>query len=104
MAPSQAPHFKAAIEQYRTVQSEAQPGKSALKDVQTDNEFEKRLLGEVIPAKDVGVSFEDIGALDEVKRTLREVRWRRFTHMRHALLHRSSCFLSSVLSSLSRAI
>eukprot|EP00191_Tetraselmis_sp_GSL018_P005038 CAMPEP_0177609912 /NCGR_PEP_ID=MMETSP0419_2-20121207/19416_1 /TAXON_ID=582737 /ORGANISM="Tetraselmis sp., Strain GSL018" /LENGTH=1403 /DNA_ID=CAMNT_0019105017 /DNA_START=319 /DNA_END=4527 /DNA_ORIENTATION=+ len=46
---------------------------SSLKDVQTDNEFEKRLLSEVIPAAEVGVRFEDIGALDSVKATLQEV-------------------------------
>lgn len=55
------------------MQAEAQPSKNMLKDVQTDNEFEKRLLSEVIPADEVGVGFNDIGALDDVKRTLREV-------------------------------
>mmetsp|Transcript_30572 Transcript_30572/g.86453 ORF Transcript_30572/g.86453 Transcript_30572/m.86453 type:complete len:921 (+) Transcript_30572:1966-4728(+) len=46
---------------------------NSVQDVQTDNEFEKRLLGEVVPANEVGVSFDDIGALDAVKTTLREV-------------------------------
>lgn len=47
----------------------------ALKDVVTDNEFEKKLLGEgvVVPAAEVGVKFSDIGALDAVKETLQEV-------------------------------
>ena len=37
------------------------------------NEFEKRLLGDVILAEDIGVSFQDIGSLDAFKKTLREV-------------------------------
>lgn len=97
--PSQAASFNVAVEQFRTVQAEGQPGKSSLKDVQTDNEFEKRLLGEVIPAKDVGVSFDDIGALDGVKRTLREVWWRRLSNGARPCQcssctapHRLSCF------------
>lgn len=39
----------------------------------TDNEFEKKLLGEVIPPSDIGVSFDDIGALENVKETLKEL-------------------------------
>lgn len=42
-------------------------------DVVTENEFEKRLLGEVIPPGDIGVSFDDIGALESVKDTLKEL-------------------------------
>ncbi|MCI17267.1 P-loop containing nucleoside triphosphate hydrolases superfamily protein, partial [Trifolium medium] len=32
-----------------------------------DNEFEKRIRPEVIPANEIGVTFADIGALDEIK-------------------------------------
>lgn len=39
----------------------------------TENEFEKRLLGEVIPPNDIGVTFDDIGALENVKDTLKEL-------------------------------
>lgn len=39
----------------------------------TDNEFEKKLLAEVIPPSDIGVSFDDIGALENVKETLKEL-------------------------------
>lgn len=56
--------------------AESKPWTSqALKDVVTDNEFEKKLLGEgvVVPAAEVGVKFSDIGALDAVKETLQEV-------------------------------
>lgn len=48
--------------------------KKATLDVQTDNDFEKKLLAEVIPPGEVGIGFGDIGALDNVKSTLREVR------------------------------
>uniref|UniRef100_A0A0E0EG19 AAA+ ATPase domain-containing protein n=1 Tax=Oryza meridionalis TaxID=40149 RepID=A0A0E0EG19_9ORYZ len=47
--------------------------KKSLKDVTTENEFEKRLLGDVIPPDEIGVTFEDIGALENVKETLKEL-------------------------------
>jgi SpoVK/Ycf46/Vps4 family AAA+-type ATPase len=43
------------------------------KDVATENEFEKRLLTDVIPPDEIGVTFEDIGALENVKETLKEL-------------------------------
>ncbi|KAL8102447.1 hypothetical protein AgCh_027076 [Apium graveolens] len=42
-------------------------------DVVTENEFEKKLLEKVIPPNDIGVTFEDIGALENVKDTLKEL-------------------------------
>lgn len=39
----------------------------------TENEFEKRLLTDVIPPNDIGVTFDDIGALENVKDTLKEL-------------------------------
>lgn len=39
----------------------------------TENDFEKRLLADVIPPTDIGVTFEDIGALENVKDTLKEL-------------------------------
>lgn len=42
-------------------------------DVICDNEFEKMLLPEVIPPDELGVTFDHIGALDNVKETLREL-------------------------------
>jgi len=42
-------------------------------DVVTENEFEKRLLADVIPPSDIGVTFDDIGALENVKDTLKEL-------------------------------
>jgi len=44
-----------------------------MQDVVTENEFEKKLLGDVIPPTDIGVSFNDIGALENVKDTLKEL-------------------------------
>ncbi|XP_076895601.1 uncharacterized protein LOC143548273 [Bidens hawaiensis] len=38
-----------------------------------DNEFEKRIRPEVIPANEVGVTFADIGALNEIKESLQEL-------------------------------
>ncbi|KAL0342326.1 UNVERIFIED_CONTAM: Spastin, partial [Sesamum calycinum] len=47
--------------------------KKSLKDVVTENEFEKRLLADVIPPSDIGLTFDDIGALENVKDTLKEL-------------------------------
>ncbi|KAJ3701796.1 hypothetical protein LUZ61_005501 [Rhynchospora tenuis] len=38
-----------------------------------DNEFEKRIRPEVIPANEIGVTFDDIGALDDIKDSLQEL-------------------------------
>ncbi|KAJ9549926.1 hypothetical protein OSB04_022469 [Centaurea solstitialis] len=42
-------------------------------DVPPDNEFEKRIRPEVIPASEIGVTFSDIGALDDIKDSLQEL-------------------------------
>ncbi|KNA08786.1 hypothetical protein SOVF_159610 isoform B [Spinacia oleracea] len=55
------------------VQNETKSTKKSLKDVVTENEFEKKLLGDVIPATEIGVTFDDIGALENVKDTLKEL-------------------------------
>ncbi|OEL26134.1 ATPase family AAA domain-containing protein 1-A [Dichanthelium oligosanthes] len=47
--------------------------KNALKDVITENAFEEKILSNVISPNDSGVTFEDIGALDNVKKTLKEL-------------------------------
>ncbi|XP_076953730.1 uncharacterized protein LOC143627890 isoform X2 [Bidens hawaiensis] len=44
-----------------------------LKQEVPDNEFEKRIRPEVIPASEIGVTFSDIGALDEIKESLQEL-------------------------------
>ncbi|GMH25989.1 hypothetical protein Nepgr_027832 [Nepenthes gracilis] len=55
------------------IQSETKSLRKSLKDVVTENEFEKKLLVDVIPPNDIGVTFDDIGALDNVKDTLKEL-------------------------------
>eukprot|EP00854_Cymbomonas_tetramitiformis_P028433 gene28433-35242_t len=52
--------------------AEASSLRHSLRDIVPENEFEKRLLAEVIPPQELGVSFEDIGALTHVKEALRE--------------------------------
>ncbi|XP_026664860.2 uncharacterized protein LOC103718546 isoform X2 [Phoenix dactylifera] len=42
-------------------------------EVSPDNEFEKRIRPEVIPANEIGVTFDDIGALDDIKESLQEL-------------------------------
>ncbi|VVB15755.1 unnamed protein product [Arabis nemorensis] len=42
-------------------------------EVPPDNEFEKRIRPEVIPANEIGVTFADIGSLDETKESLQEL-------------------------------
>ncbi|CAD6252756.1 unnamed protein product [Miscanthus lutarioriparius] len=56
-----------------SMQSDNKSSKKSLKDVVTENEFEKRLLADVIPPNDIGVTFDDIGALENVKDTLKEL-------------------------------
>ncbi|MBA0821210.1 hypothetical protein Goarm_018081 [Gossypium armourianum] len=61
------------IEILQAIQNESKSLKKSLKDVVTENEFEKRLLADVIPPSDIGVTFDDIGALENVKDTLKEL-------------------------------
>ncbi|KAM7258035.1 hypothetical protein ACFE04_013776 [Oxalis oulophora] len=42
-------------------------------EIPPDNEFEKRIRPEVIPASDINVTFADIGSLDEIKESLQEL-------------------------------
>ncbi|XP_023519528.1 uncharacterized protein LOC111782918 isoform X1 [Cucurbita pepo subsp. pepo] len=57
----------------QAILNESKCMKKSLKDVVTENEFEKRLLADVIPPSDIGVTFDDIGALENVKDTLKEL-------------------------------
>ncbi|XP_024003729.1 spastin [Eutrema salsugineum] len=56
-------------------EKEAKSEKVATKapEVPPDNEFEKRIRPEVIPAEEINVTFEDIGALDDIKESLQEL-------------------------------
>uniref|UniRef100_A0ACD5Y683 Uncharacterized protein n=3 Tax=Avena sativa TaxID=4498 RepID=A0ACD5Y683_AVESA len=46
--------------------------KKALKDL-VENEFERNLLSDIIEPNNIGVTFDDIGALENVKETLEEL-------------------------------
>ncbi|KAJ8536598.1 hypothetical protein K7X08_034999 [Anisodus acutangulus] len=61
------------LEILQAMQNESKCLKKSLKDIVTENEFEKRLLADVIPPSDIGVTFDDIGALENVKDTLKEL-------------------------------
>ncbi|CAO2142660.1 unnamed protein product [Urochloa humidicola] len=65
--------LKHGLSMLQSVQSDNKSSKKSLKDVVTENEFEKRLLADVIPPNDIGVTFDDIGALENVKDTLKEL-------------------------------
>ncbi|XP_039065269.1 uncharacterized protein LOC120210639 [Hibiscus syriacus] len=49
------------------------PPKPKVAEVPPDNEFEKRIRPEVIPPNEIGMTFADIGALDETKESLQEL-------------------------------
>ncbi|KAG4993089.1 hypothetical protein JHK86_029916 [Glycine max] len=51
----------------------ALPVSKVTQEVPPDNEFEKRIRPEVIPANEIGVKFSDVGALDETKESLQEL-------------------------------
>ncbi|THU56115.1 hypothetical protein C4D60_Mb11t13850 [Musa balbisiana] len=57
----------------QSFQSGSKSTKRSLKDVVTENEFEKRLLADVVPPNDIGIAFDDIGALEKVKDTLKQL-------------------------------
>ncbi|RLN35210.1 hypothetical protein C2845_PM03G15880 [Panicum miliaceum] len=67
--------LKHGVDLFECIQSDPKKKstKKSLKDVATENEFEKRLLTDVIPPDEIGVTFEDIGALENVKETLKEL-------------------------------
>jgi len=57
----------------RILQEMEPPPKKSIFDIDTENDFEKRLLPDVIPPTEVALHFDDIGALDSVKETLKEL-------------------------------
>ncbi|KAG2551995.1 hypothetical protein PVAP13_9KG440100 [Panicum virgatum] len=67
--------LKHGVDMLESIQSGSKSSskRKSLKDIATENEFEKRLLADVIPPHEIGVSFEDIGALESVKDTLKEL-------------------------------
>lgn len=65
--------IKHGFDMLQSIQNDTKSSKKSLKDVVTENEFEKRLLVDVIPSNEIGVTFDDIGALENVKDTLKEL-------------------------------
>jgi len=67
--------LKYGLDMLESIQSGSKSSskRKSLKDISTENEFEKRLLADVIPPHEIGVTFEDIGALESVKDTLKEL-------------------------------
>ncbi|XP_075111568.1 uncharacterized protein LOC107824634 [Nicotiana tabacum] len=57
----------------KSVPSAKKDGEIKAPEVLPDNEFEKRIRPEVIPSNEIGVTFADIGALDETKESLQEL-------------------------------
>lgn len=72
---SAAPENKGEIEKSITgVKKDGDTqGPAKAPEVLPDNEFEKRIRPEVIPANEIGVTFADIGALEEIKESLQEL-------------------------------
>ncbi|KAJ7974114.1 p-loop containing nucleoside triphosphate hydrolases superfamily protein [Quillaja saponaria] len=71
---NQAPENKSETE--KSVPAAKKDGENPVPpkaEVPPDNEFEKRIRPEVIPANEIGVTFADIGALDETKESLQEL-------------------------------
>ncbi|KAI3693655.1 hypothetical protein L1987_76603 [Smallanthus sonchifolius] len=77
-----APKPEAKVESTRPSEAEAPAPKNTdnvatttpkAPGVPADNEFEKRIRPEVIPASEIGVTFSDIGALDDIKESLQEL-------------------------------
>ncbi|CAN6361221.1 unnamed protein product [Urochloa humidicola] len=65
--------LKHGFSMLQSTHSGSKRSKNALKDIVTENEFEKTILSNVISPNDTGVAFENIGALDDVKEKLREL-------------------------------
>ncbi|XP_048543975.1 uncharacterized protein LOC125522974 [Triticum urartu] len=65
--------LKHGLERIQRESMASSSSKKALKDVVTENEFERSLLSNVIAPHEIGVTFDDIGALECVKDTLKEL-------------------------------
>ncbi|KAK7380420.1 hypothetical protein VNO78_32930 [Psophocarpus tetragonolobus] len=70
---NQAPENKSETEKSIPVTKKDSENPTPAKAEIPDNEFEKRIRPEVIPANEIGVTFADIGALDEIKESLQEL-------------------------------
>ncbi|CAI8593930.1 unnamed protein product [Vicia faba] len=70
---TKAPEIKSETEKSVPVTKKEGENSTPAKAEVPDNEFEKRIRPEVIPANEIGVTFADIGALDEIKESLQEL-------------------------------
>ncbi|CAH2070191.1 unnamed protein product, partial [Thlaspi arvense] len=70
---SSAPENKNELEKSLPSNKNDNPLPPKAPEVVPDNEFEKRIRPEVIPANEIGVTFADIGSLDETKDSLQEL-------------------------------
>ncbi|KAF8116800.1 hypothetical protein N665_0014s0062 [Sinapis alba] len=70
---SSAPENKNELEKSLPSNKNDNPSPPKAPEVVPDNEFEKRIRPEVIPANEIGVTFADIGSLDETKDSLQEL-------------------------------
>ncbi|XP_020220910.1 putative cell division cycle ATPase [Cajanus cajan] len=70
---NQAPENKSETEKSIPVTKKDGENPTPAKAEVPDNEFEKRIRPEVIPANEIGVTFADIGSLDEIKESLQEL-------------------------------
>ncbi|XP_074352363.1 uncharacterized protein LOC141691532 [Apium graveolens] len=57
----------------RTLNYETKTLEKSLMDIAPENEFEERLLSQVIPSNDIGVPFDEVSALEDVKDALKEL-------------------------------
>ncbi|XP_019449729.1 PREDICTED: uncharacterized protein LOC109352274 isoform X1 [Lupinus angustifolius] len=70
---NQAPENKNETEKSVPVTKKDAENPAPAKSEVPDNEFEKRIRPEVIPANEIGVTFADIGSLDDIKESLQEL-------------------------------
>eukprot|EP01126_Amoeba_proteus_P010793 TRINITY_DN14263_c0_g1_i1.p1 TRINITY_DN14263_c0_g1~~TRINITY_DN14263_c0_g1_i1.p1 ORF type:complete len:489 (-),score=191.40 TRINITY_DN14263_c0_g1_i1:244-1551(-) len=70
--PIQLP-VKILQEAMRMLQDIQPPKLKSVFEIETENDFEKRLLSDVIPPNEVELHFDDIGAHDHIKETLKEL-------------------------------
>jgi SpoVK/Ycf46/Vps4 family AAA+-type ATPase len=64
---------KSVLAALKMLEKSNPPKMKSIYDIETDNDFEKRLLSDVIPPNETKIGFDDIGALDKVKETLKEL-------------------------------
>ncbi|GLJ18064.1 hypothetical protein SUGI_0318690 [Cryptomeria japonica] len=64
--------FQYGLNKLNKIQNKPQAIQIKQKEIATENKFEKKILQNVIPPGDIGVNFENIGSLENVKESLNE--------------------------------